>query len=34
MTKLLVPALKARGYRFVGLDWVPRAVAVGQNVCE
>ncbi len=27
MTKLLVPALKARGYRFVGLDAVPQVRA-------
>jgi peptidoglycan/xylan/chitin deacetylase (PgdA/CDA1 family) len=42
MTKLLVPALKERGYRFVPLHAVPSTQneiqrwrgAVGQNVCE
>jgi peptidoglycan/xylan/chitin deacetylase (PgdA/CDA1 family) len=36
-TRLLVPALKARGYRFVRLDEVPQvgeAVRAGQNVRE
>jgi peptidoglycan/xylan/chitin deacetylase (PgdA/CDA1 family) len=34
MTRLLVPALRARGYRFVGLDAVPQVRAAGPGLPE